>query len=151
MGNFQVKLSGPIMAGLSHNVISGLDWLQHNCPYIDWDTSVITLNRNGVGFQIYPIKMSKLLHDNVFVRITEMGKYDLVRNLLEEIPVNNALEKPTTKGDPKPGLFRNIGKSKLVSNELNNCFNSGMGIKPETSLGLIVHLDDKVSFNLLID
>ncbi|KAJ9054696.1 hypothetical protein DSO57_1011486 [Entomophthora muscae] len=35
MGNVQVKLSGPIMAGLSHNVIAGLDWPPHNCPYIN--------------------------------------------------------------------------------------------------------------------
>ncbi|KAJ9065700.1 hypothetical protein DSO57_1016931 [Entomophthora muscae] len=46
MGNVQVKLSRPIMAGLSHNIIADINWLQHNCPYIDWDTSVITLNRN---------------------------------------------------------------------------------------------------------
>ncbi|KAJ9069498.1 hypothetical protein DSO57_1017975 [Entomophthora muscae] len=64
MGNIQVKLSGPIMAGLIQNVIAGLNWLWHNCPYINWDTSVITFNRNEVGFQIYPIKMSKLLYDN---------------------------------------------------------------------------------------
>ncbi|KAJ9057037.1 hypothetical protein DSO57_1026261 [Entomophthora muscae] len=76
MGNIQVKLSGPIMAGLRHNVIAGLDWLCYNQPYIDWDTSVITLNRNGVGFQIYPVEMSKLLHNTVFVRITLTGTYN---------------------------------------------------------------------------
>ncbi|KAJ9089307.1 hypothetical protein DSO57_1014261 [Entomophthora muscae] len=76
MGNIQVKLSGPIMVGLSHNIIAGLDWLCHNCPYIDWDTSVITLNRNEVGFQIYPVEMSKLLHNTVFVRITGTGFYN---------------------------------------------------------------------------
>ncbi|KAJ9086990.1 hypothetical protein DSO57_1037700 [Entomophthora muscae] len=76
MGKVQVKLSGPIMAGLSHNVIAGLDWLCHNRPYINWNISVITLNRNEVGFWIYPVKMRKLLHDTVFVRITETGSYD---------------------------------------------------------------------------
>ncbi|KAJ9081230.1 hypothetical protein DSO57_1016912 [Entomophthora muscae] len=61
MGNIQVKFFGPIMVGLSHDVIAGLDWLCHNFPYIDWDTSVITLNRNGVGFQIYPVEMIEVI------------------------------------------------------------------------------------------
>ncbi|KAJ9080480.1 hypothetical protein DSO57_1024516 [Entomophthora muscae] len=76
MGNIQVKLSGPIMAGLSHNIITGINWLQHNHPYIDWITCVATLNRNGVGFQIYTVEMSNLLHNTVFVRMTETGSYN---------------------------------------------------------------------------
>ncbi|KAJ9076011.1 hypothetical protein DSO57_1030213 [Entomophthora muscae] len=59
------------MEGLSHNIISGLDWLQHNHPYIDWDTSAIALNRNGVASRFTPIKMSKLLHNTIFFRLTE--------------------------------------------------------------------------------
>ncbi|KAJ9059572.1 hypothetical protein DSO57_1001112 [Entomophthora muscae] len=71
MGNIQVKLSRPIIAGLSHNVIAGLNWLQHNRPYINWDTSDITLNRNGVGFQIYPMEMNKCCDCAVLAELQE--------------------------------------------------------------------------------
>lgn len=57
---------GPIMPGLNHNVIAGMFWMQHTRPYIDWDTSVIRLARNGVGSQMYQAKMHKLLKDTVF-------------------------------------------------------------------------------------
>lgn len=68
LGELHASFAGPIMPGLNHDVIAMLDWMGHNRPYIDWDTSVITLARNGVGFQLYPAEMHKLLKDTVFVR-----------------------------------------------------------------------------------
>ena len=64
------------MSNLSHDVIAGMDWLWHNRPYIDWDTLVITLKRNGVSFQVYPAKMNCLLQATVFVRLTKIGEYE---------------------------------------------------------------------------
>ncbi|KAJ9087764.1 hypothetical protein DSO57_1030052 [Entomophthora muscae] len=119
MGNVQVKLSGPIMAGLSHNVTASLDWLWINCPYIDWDTSVITLNQNGVGFQIYPVEMSKLLHNTVFVRITETGSYNFKGGLdFNQCSVKvicvESLEAPPLTTSPPPALAAHLKEYKDV-------------------------------------
>lgn len=54
------------MSVLDHDVIVGMDWMHHKCPYIDWDTSVITLARKGVGVQLYPAKMHKMIKNTVF-------------------------------------------------------------------------------------
>lgn len=59
------------MEDLSHNVVAGLDWLRYNKPHSDWDTSVLTVQRHSVGFQVYPQTFDLLLRDTVFVRITE--------------------------------------------------------------------------------
>ncbi|KAJ9081458.1 hypothetical protein DSO57_1014542 [Entomophthora muscae] len=86
-----------------------------------------------------------------------------VRNLPEEIPVNNALEMSDTKGYSKPGPLKNNEKAKLVSSicsilplktspdKFNYWDKSGTGIKPKTALDLIGQLDSNFSINLNIN
>lgn len=62
---------GLVIDNLSHDIIAGVDWLRTNRPVIDWESSVLTLRRNGVGFQIYPDSLDVLRRETVFVRVVE--------------------------------------------------------------------------------
>lgn len=64
-------MTGPIIEDLSRNVVAGLNWLRQNKPHIGCDTSVLNINRHGLGFQLYPSSVDILLLNTVFVRITK--------------------------------------------------------------------------------
>ena len=70
-GHLMVKIGGLVCPNLSVNIIGGLDWLRHLKPTIDWDTSTLTINRNGVNY-LYPDGMHHLLEDYVFVKLVEV-------------------------------------------------------------------------------
>ena len=64
-------IRGLVLPNMLRNIIIGMDWLRNNKPIVDWDTSVLTLKQNGVGFQVYPNSIDRLQQDTVFVRIIE--------------------------------------------------------------------------------
>lgn len=79
---FQVKLwdvfimlKGPVMDGMYYNLIPGMDWARHNWSYIDWKSSVLILQQNGVGFSIYPQKLDNLMCETVFINVVEYEEY----------------------------------------------------------------------------
>lgn len=83
--------------------------MRHNRPYINWDTSMITLVRNGVGFQLYPAEVHKLLKDTVFVQLADpkgygykFSKVDFSKCLVEFIqgkePNSTTISPPSLRG-----------------------------------------------------
>lgn len=67
LSSFNSTLSVFEMNIKSFDVIAGLDWLRRNQPSIDWDTLVLSIERKGVKFTIYPELLNNLMKDSIFV------------------------------------------------------------------------------------
>ena len=46
-----------------------MKWLKYFKPTKDWDISMVTINKNGVNFHIYPDRIQYLMKDYIFVTI----------------------------------------------------------------------------------
>ena len=56
------------------NAVLGLDWMRSSNPHIDWDSSALSIKRNGATHKVYPQFHNQLLQDHVFVQILDSNK-----------------------------------------------------------------------------
>ena len=68
-------ISGLILNIPHYEIILGLDWMRINKPYIDWDSSTLTIQRGGFNHHVYFKHLDTLMRDHVFVQITKTQDY----------------------------------------------------------------------------
>lgn len=59
------------MDNLNYNIIAGMDWFTRVNPQICWKTKTITIQHNGINFNILKDPNDLLLRDKVFVQLIE--------------------------------------------------------------------------------
>ncbi|KAJ9078234.1 hypothetical protein DSO57_1008900 [Entomophthora muscae] len=64
--NLHYTIQGPVIDFPKFDIVLGLDWLQKNNPHVDWETSVLTIRREGINHQIYPESVDQLCQDCQF-------------------------------------------------------------------------------------
>ena len=72
LGHLECKIKGIVCPNLNVDIIAGLNWLRQLKPAIDWESSVLTVLRNGVNYKVYPANLNHRMEDYVFVKIVEM-------------------------------------------------------------------------------
>ena len=65
--DYQTTVYGPIIKLNTYSIVLGINWLQLNCPYIDWDSCTLIIERDLINYKMYPSSADKLLRDNIFV------------------------------------------------------------------------------------
>ena len=71
LGHLDCKIKGIVCPNLNVNIIAGLNWLRQLKPVIDWESSVLTVARNGVNYKIYPDSSDYRMKDFIFVCLVE--------------------------------------------------------------------------------
>ena len=66
-----MQKKGIVCPYLNVNIIAGLNWLRQLKPVIDWESSVLTVARNGVNIKIYPDSSDYRMKDFIFVCLVE--------------------------------------------------------------------------------
>ena len=72
LGHLECKIKGIVCPNLNVDIIAGLNWLRQLKPAIDWESSVLTVLRNGVNYKVYPSNLNHRMEDYVFIKIVEM-------------------------------------------------------------------------------
>ena len=71
LGHLDCKIKGILCPNLNVDIIAGLNWLRQLKPVIDWESSVLTVSRNGVNYKVYPYSADYRMKDFIFVRLVE--------------------------------------------------------------------------------
>ena len=71
LGHLDCKIKGIVCPNLNVNIIAGLNWLRQLKPVIDWESSVLTVAKNGLNYKIYPDSSDYRMKDFIFVCLVE--------------------------------------------------------------------------------
>ena len=71
LGHLDCKIKGIVCQNLNVDIIVGLNWLRQLKPVINWESSVLTVSRNGVNYKVYPYSADYRMKDFIFVRLVE--------------------------------------------------------------------------------
>ena len=71
LGHLDCKIKGIVCPNLNVNIIAGLNWLRQLKPVIDWESSVLTVARNGVNYKFNPDSSDHRMKDFIFVCLME--------------------------------------------------------------------------------
>lgn len=72
LGHFGFKIKGNLYVQiLNVGIISGLNWLRKLKPVINWESSVLTVARNGVNYKFYPYSSDHRMKEFMFVCLVE--------------------------------------------------------------------------------
>ena len=73
LGHLDCKIKGIVCENLEINIIAGLYQLRQIKSVIDWDSSVLTVSRNGVNYKIYLINLDYRMKDFIFVELLKLN------------------------------------------------------------------------------
>ena len=63
LGHLECKIKGIVCPNINVDIIAGLSWLRQLKPTIIWESSVLTVLRNGVDYKVYPTDLNHRMKD----------------------------------------------------------------------------------------